>query len=489
MSSSHTCLASSIIFFTFLLIFMAANSYPLADKIKKLPGQPSVKFQQFSGYVTVDEKKQRALFYYFVEAQKDPHSKPLVLWLNGGPGCSSVGAGAFTEHGPFLPTNGKTLIKNEYSWNREANMLYLESPAGVGFSYSANKSFYSTLNDKIAARDSLVFLLGWFGKFPEYKNIDFFIAGESYAGHYVPQLAHLILKSKAKINLKGIAIGNPALDFETDQNSMIDYSWSHGLISDLTYKLFTSNCTYSEFYKAIIIEKQDLSPACIRAYQQYEKEYTGKIDIYFIIGNYCITSIEEMPLMQMFHRGLSSNIPQNLFSFDSDSVALDEKKIVGEYEDCIDKKASIYLNRKDVQKALHARLVGTKRWTICTNNKDFNYDSNDLANIQTIFVVGSLVKSGIRVIVYSGDQDRAVPFIGTRRLVNGLAKELGLKTTVPYKAWFESKQVGGWTQVYGDHLSFATIRGASHGTPTTQPARSFLLFKSFLSGKPLPIQP
>ncbi|KAL5546699.1 hypothetical protein UlMin_006386 [Ulmus minor] len=482
MSSSHTCLASSIICLTFLLIFMAVNSYPLADKIKKLPGQPSVKFQQFSGYVTVDEKKQRALFYYFVEAQKDPHSKPLVLWLNGGPGCSSFG-GAFTEHGPFLPTDGKTLIKNEYSWNKEANMLYLESPAGVGFSYSANKSFYSNFNDKITARDSLVFLQGWFGKFPEYKNIDFFIAGESYAGHYAPQLAHLILKSKAKINLKGIAIGNPDLDFETDQNSMIDYSWSHGLISDLTYKLFTSNCTYSEFYKAAIIEKQDLSPACIRASIQYDNEISEKIDNSFIIGNYCTTSINEMPLMQMLRGGLSSNIPQNLFSFD-------EKKKAGEYENCIGKKASIYLNRKDVQNALHARLLGTKRWTICTNyNKDFNYDLHDLANIQTIFVVGSLVKSGIRVIVYSGDQDRIVPFIGTRRLVNGLAKELGLRTTVPYKAWFESKQVGGWTQVYGDHLSFATIRGASHGTPTTQPARSFLLFKSFLSGKPLPIQP
>ncbi|KAJ6700156.1 SERINE PROTEASE FAMILY S10 SERINE CARBOXYPEPTIDASE [Salix purpurea] len=111
--------------------------------------RPPVSFQQFSGYITVDEKQRRSLFYYFVEAETSPASKPLVLWLNGGPGCSSVGAGAFVEHGPFRPTTGNSLVRNEYSWNKEANMLYLESPAGVGFSYSANDSFYSYVTDEI----------------------------------------------------------------------------------------------------------------------------------------------------------------------------------------------------------------------------------------------------------------------------------------------------------------------------------------------------
>jgi len=85
-------------------------------------------------------------------------------------------------------------------------MLYLESPAGVGFSYSANKSFYGYMNDDITARDNIEFLQRWFDKFPEYKNRDFFITGESYAGHYVPQLAQLIIQSKLKFNLKAIAV-------------------------------------------------------------------------------------------------------------------------------------------------------------------------------------------------------------------------------------------------------------------------------------------
>uniref|UniRef100_A0A6N2JZU1 Uncharacterized protein n=1 Tax=Salix viminalis TaxID=40686 RepID=A0A6N2JZU1_SALVM len=85
-----------------------------------------------------------------------------------------------------------------------------------------------------------------------------------------------------------------------------------------------------------------------------------------------------------------------------------------------------------------------------------------------------------------GDQDSVIPFTGTRSLVSKVAKDLRLKTTVPYRAWLSGNQVGGWTQVYGDNLSFATIRGASHTAPSTQPKRSLLLFKAFLENKPLP---
>lgn len=91
-----------------------------SDRIIKLPGQPSkVKFSQYSGYVTVDEKAGRALFYWFVEANKKPESKPLVLWLNGGPGCSSIAYGASEEVGPFrVRPDGQTLSLSPYSWNK-----------------------------------------------------------------------------------------------------------------------------------------------------------------------------------------------------------------------------------------------------------------------------------------------------------------------------------------------------------------------------------
>ncbi|CAI0400112.1 unnamed protein product [Linum tenue] len=111
--------ANAMISAVFFALSMATltESTRQADKITTLPGQPAVRFNQYSGYVTVDKMQGRALFYYFVEAETEPGSKPLVLWLNGGPGCSSVGAGAFCEHGPFKPS-GDVLLQNNYSWNK-----------------------------------------------------------------------------------------------------------------------------------------------------------------------------------------------------------------------------------------------------------------------------------------------------------------------------------------------------------------------------------
>ncbi|GJY73407.1 putative serine carboxypeptidase-like protein 23 [Tanacetum coccineum] len=173
-----------------------------------LPGQPSstLGLKQFAGNLAVDVMSGRSLFYYHVESQLDSASKPLVLWLNGGPGCSSVGLGAFTEIGPF----GVRPL---------ANMLFLESPASVGFSYSNTTSDYNVIGDKITAEDTLVFLMTWFAKYPQYKGRDFYLAGESYAGFYIPELAEVILNFTRDsqstfpiINLKGFMIGNGLLE-------------------------------------------------------------------------------------------------------------------------------------------------------------------------------------------------------------------------------------------------------------------------------------
>ncbi|KAL5154744.1 Serine carboxypeptidase-like 45 [Glycine soja] len=428
-----------------------------ADKISNLPGQPQVEFQQYSGYVTVDDQHQRALFYYFVEAEEDPASKPLVLWLNGGPGCSSIGVGAFAEHGPFRPSDNNVLQQNDYSWNKVANVLYLESPAGVGFSYSSNKSFYASVTDEITARDNLVFLQRWFTKFPEYSNNDFFITGESYGGHYVPQLSQLIVQTKTNFNLKGIAIGNPLLEFNTDFNSRSEYFWSHGLISDSTYEVLTRVCNFSSIRRQI--QNGNLRGVCVKANKLLNTEISNFIDKYDVTLDVCLSSVNQQ------------------------AYVLNQLQETQKIDVCIGDKTTTYLNRKQVQKALHANLVGVTKWSTCSSVLHYDYQNLE---IPTIPILGSLVKSGIKVLVYSGDQDSVIPLIGSRSLVNGLAKEIGLDTTVAYRAWFEGKQVAGWTKVYGNILSYATIRGASHEAPFSQPQRSLLLLKAFLEGKPLP---
>ncbi|KAB2055534.1 Serine carboxypeptidase-like 45 [Gossypium arboreum] len=457
-SSSWKTMAVALLLIELWFTIESSVAHP--DKIVKLPGQPPrLSFQQFSGYVTVDYKKHKALFYYFVEAETDPASKPLVLWLNGGPGCSSLGVGAFSENGPFRP-NGEFLVKNDYSWNREANMLYLETPIGVGFSYSTNTSSYEAVDDEITARDNLVFLQNWYNKFPNYRHRDLYITGESYAGHYIPQLAKLMVEFNKKqnlFNLKGIALGNPVMEFATDFNSRAEYFWSHGLISDSTYKMFTSVCNYSRYVSEYY--RDSVSPSCSKVMSQVSRETSKFVDKYDVTLDVCISSVL------------------------SQSMAINPQQVSERVDVCVEDKIVNYLNQKDVQKALHARLVGVRRWTVCSNILDYQ-----LLNLEmpTISIVGSLIKSGIPVLVYSGDQDSVIPLTGSRSLVSRLAKELELETTVPYRVWFEGKQVGGWTQVYGNILSFATIRGASHEAPFSQPERSLMLFKSFLEGKPLP---
>jgi serine carboxypeptidase-like clade 2 len=92
-----------------------------------------------------------------------------------------------------------------------ANLLFLESPAGVGFSYSNTTSDLYTTGDQRTAEDSYIFLVNWFERFPQYKHREFYIVGESYAGHFVPQLSKLVhernkgFKNPA-INLKGFMV-------------------------------------------------------------------------------------------------------------------------------------------------------------------------------------------------------------------------------------------------------------------------------------------
>lgn len=442
---------------------MKVLSAPAGDFVNSLPGQPAVTFKQYAGYVTVNEKSDRALFYYFVEAETDPHLKPLVLWLNGGPGCSSFGVGALSENGPFYPKAGK-LIRNSCSWNKEANMLYLESPAGVGFSYSKDPSYYMGANDTTTAADNVLFLHGWFKKFPEYKTRELYLTGESYAGHYIPQLAELIVEQNRKekiFNLKGIAIGNPLLDFVTDLNSREEFLWSHGLVSDPTYNMMKTRCNYSSLLREAV--RGTVSSTCEQIYSIVSMEISKYINKYDVTIESCLSSLLMQKSKMMFGVTGTTTVKPDV---------------------CVQDEATSYLNTPAVQKAFHARLVGSvKGWEACSSVLE--YDDRNLEN-PTIPLLGKLVMAGTRVLVYSGDQDSIIPLTGTRTLVNNLATSLKLNTTVPYSVWFQGKQVAGWVQVYGNILSFATVRGGGHEVPFSQPERSLVLFESFLKGQPPP---
>eukprot|EP00252_Welwitschia_mirabilis_P013792 TRINITY_DN3039_c0_g1_i5.p1 TRINITY_DN3039_c0_g1~~TRINITY_DN3039_c0_g1_i5.p1 ORF type:complete len:417 (+),score=12.17 TRINITY_DN3039_c0_g1_i5:106-1356(+) len=356
-----------------------------ADRVVKLPGQPSVNFSHYAGYVAVDSNK--ALFYWFFEAPQEPSEKPLVLWLNGGPGCSSVGYGAAIELGPFLvQKNSSQLLLNQYAWNNAANLLFLESPVGVGFSYSNRSADLDELGDTVTAEDSYKFLIKWLDRFPEYKSREFYIAGESYAGHYVPQLAELIYennKKKRRINLKGFMIGNAVLDDDSTTKGMIDYAWSHAIISDEDHRIIKKFC---------LSDTENRDPRCKSSLEDFAKAYS-EIDVYSIYTPVCLNSDSDaasaLPI-----KATAGVHPFNLRFSKHDELW---QKLPSGYDPCREEYTESYFNRKDVQRALHANATSIRYpWTPCSSVITKWTDSAD----SVLPILRKLNAGGLRIWIY-----------------------------------------------------------------------------------------
>lgn len=447
-----------------MVALVVVEGYPTEDLVAALPGQPKVGFKQYAGYVDVDPGHGKSLFYYFVEAQHEALHKPLTLWLNGGPGCSSIGGGAFTELGPFYPTpDGRGLRTNSMSWNSVSNLLFVESPAGVGWSYANTTSDYNT-GDASTAFDMYLFMLKWYDKFPTYRSRQLFLSGESYAGHYIPQLADLLLDHNTrstgfKFNIKGVAIGNPLLKLDRDIPATYEFFWSHGMISDETGLAVMNDCDFQDY---VLPSPHNESHSCNLAIAEADRVVGNYINDYDVILDVCYPSIAEQELRL---KKMASKI----------SLGVDV---------CMDYERDFYFNLPEVQKALHANSTSLPySWSMCS---DFlNYSDSD-GKINILPILRKILQNGIPVWVYSGDQDSVVPLLGSRTLMRELARDMKMKITVPYRAWFHKGQVGGWVTEYGNLLTFATVRGAAHMVPYAQPSRALQLFTSFVSGRRLP---
>jgi hypothetical protein len=221
------------------------------------------------------------------------NTAPVTLWLNGGPGCSSMigmcvsDAGFLQEIGPYYLesgrnwTNNDTLTKNDYSWNKASNLLFLEAPAGVGYSYNLDDNW--KYNDSNVAQDNLNALVDFFTKFKEYSKTSFYLAGESYAGKYIPDLAVLIDKYNRgnpliTINMKGLLIGNGVMSFQDNEleHSEIDYVVNHEFVDPELIQYWRKSCRLDPvsagcgFFKQRFVDNaMELNPQSIYDYCYY----------------------------------------------------------------------------------------------------------------------------------------------------------------------------------------------------------------------------
>eukprot|EP00948_MAST-09A_sp_MAST-9A-sp1_P003322 g3322.t1 len=447
-------IASSLCLLALTLLPKSIDALVIGDRVSSLPGWSApLPTEMYSGYLPVGANKK--LHYVLVTSELDPKTNPnipVVFWLNGGPGCSSLD-GFLYEHGPFrVSADGSSLEKFEYAWNKLAHTVYLEAPAGVGFSYSTNKDDYVTNDDK-TADDNAEAAAMFFKYYPEYNKNPFFITGESYGGVYVPTMAEAILKRRDAGNwagaaLTGIAVGNGCTGTEI------------GVCGGQSVQYRTEYLLQTAFIPEVL--KSEIKSKCGDWSDKQNSEcddvvkhaysLIGNIDIYNVYGD-CINGDSSFLNKQTNN---SFTIAQHFsdpgqyekvfdFNFPSLGEVNEEEGNVGasSFTACLNSiAASDYLNREDVQKALHVR------------KPDFRW-YNEAWTSQ-------------------------------------VSEDLNLPEKASWHPWmYKNKtQVAGYATVYdtsseshGSSFTFITIRGGRHEVPETAPVKAYEMLQRFTQGE------
>ncbi|KAL5844675.1 hypothetical protein ACOSQ3_010731 [Xanthoceras sorbifolium] len=422
----------------FLILHFNTEFAVSHSTVKFLPGfQGPLPFQLETGYVGVGESEDSQLFYYFVKSERNPEEDPLMLWLTGGPGCSAF-SGLFYEIGPInfniVEYNGSlpTLVLNPNSWTKEASILFVDSPVGTGFSY-ARTPLASQSGDFTQIQQATQFLRKWLMDHPEFLSNPVYIGGDSYAGLIVPGVVQQISNGneeniKPLINLQGYILGNPLTDSNVDWNSVIPFAHGMGLISDELYESLKRTCRGQ--YQIIDPSNED----CLNDIQAYKKCLSGV--------EYAHVLIPKCPF--------ASPKPQDTYRY-----------LLSHY----------WVNDKSVQKALNIRERSIGEWIRC--NEGINYTKEIRSSVQ--FHV-SLSTKGYRSLIYSGDHDMNIPFLGTQAWI----RSLNYSIVDDWRPWILRGQVAGFTRTYSNRMTFATVKGGGHTAPEYRPVECYAMFSRWI---------
>jgi len=441
-----------------------------ADLITDLPGLSFNMSRQFSGYLEADAGV--FFHYWLIESQSSPSTDPLLIWFNGGPGCSSLD-GLLSELGPIhvkMGDDGKpVLYENEYAWTKFSNVVFLESPACVGFSYTNGSC--ATGDDQTSLRNYHA-LLDFYEKFPEYVSREFFVTGESYGGVYIPTLVKRIIQGMGEhpINLKGFAVGNGLTSYEENSASLIFFAYYHGLIDqDLWDKTVGVCCAKGSVTReacdfttgegqcdAYLVSINDLiNNPNINIYDLY-----GKCEHSSVSGSGHSTTLtrQDADKYNLFmHKHTSGNSPR---------VSMDPP--------CVSSLATReYLNSKDVRQALHIPDA-VQDWELCSAEVGDKWDRQytDMTDVYNF-----IHEAGIKGLIYNGDVDMACNYLGDQWFI----EKLNYNVTAERRIWMSEGQVGGFVKRF-DLIDLLTVRGSGHMVPQNKPAPALHMIQAFVQG-------
>uniref|UniRef100_A0ACD5WN61 Uncharacterized protein n=1 Tax=Avena sativa TaxID=4498 RepID=A0ACD5WN61_AVESA len=463
MASSHGLALGRLNFLLLLLLFVVIVQSENTTVVSHLPGYHGpLPFSLQTGYVEVDETDGVRLFYYFVQSERNPAADPVLLWLTGGPGCSAF-SGLVYEIGPLSFQSDSyvdglpELVYRPDSWTKVASIIFLDSPVGAGFSYSATEDGYKSSDTK-TINQIAIFLTKWYEEHPEFLPNPLYIAGDSYSGLIVPPLTFQIAGGIETgdgplLNLKGYILGNPLTDVRIDMPAKVPYAHRMGLISDEQYEIYKEICG-TDTCKAGNLR-------CTNCLDAIDKCLKG-INIHHILEPECSEYNED------------SNTGRMLLDYSSAELTL--SGISSECRETGYTMSSIWANDRAVREALGVHTGTVPVWLRC--NQSTSYTTNIWSSWE---YHRSVTSRGYRSLIYSGDHDMTVPFTGTQAWI----RSLGFPVVDEWRPWFVTDQVAGFATLYSNNLTFATVKGAGHTAPEYKPKECLAMVARWLSGRPL----
>uniref|UniRef100_A0A4X2LVF3 Probable serine carboxypeptidase CPVL n=2 Tax=Vombatus ursinus TaxID=29139 RepID=A0A4X2LVF3_VOMUR len=427
---------------------------------------PGANVKSYSGYLTVNETYNSNLFFWFFPAQENPNDAPVVLWLQGGPGGSSM-FGLFVEHGPYVVNKNLTVRARDFPWTAKFSMLYIDNPTGTGFSFTDDARGFAASEDDVA-RDLYSALTQFFQLFPEYRKNDFYATGESYAGKYVPAIAYYIHllnpTAKVKINLKGVAIGDGFSDPETIIGGYPGFLYHIGLLDEKQKKYFQKQC--AETIKYIKQEKWR------KAFEIFDNLMNGDLTSY-------PSYFQNSTGCSYYFNFLQCQEPE-------------EEKYFGDFLSLPEVRRAIHVGNltfhdgSEVEKHMWADwFKSVKPWLAEIMN---NYRIS-LGHMMMMMVMIANIYTALtvcQVLIYSGQLDIivAAPLTERSLLVTNW-KGLRDYKKVDKKIWrvhSSDVEVAGYVRQVGDFHQ-VIVRGGGHILPNDQPLRSFDMINRFIFGK------
>lgn len=440
-----------------LLLLLLPNFCSTQTIIKNLPGfSGDLPFKLETGYVGVGNKDELQLFYYFIESERSPENDPLLLWITGGPRCSSF-SGLVYENGPIsfsftsITKHPVELVLNPYSWTKLANIIFLDAPAGTGFSYSTTTDGYNT-SDTIHAKRASEFLQRWLLTHPKFLANPLYISGDSYSGKIVPIIVQEITNGieagiGPSLNLEGYIIGNPVTNRKEELNSQIEYAHRMALISTRMFESTKRNC------KGDYVDVDPNNELCLINLQAFE-ECISRLEVSHILAPACAPGIDD-------DNFLSFPFPEQLCRVERQRYS------------------EVWANDINVPKALNIREGTKAEWARCNSSIPYIKDVRSSVDYHR-----NLMQKSLRAFVYSGDHDLKVPHISTEAWIESLS----LPIVDDWKPWFSNNQVAGYRVGYSNgeyHLTYATIKGGGHTGPEFNPRESFDMIERWLEHSPL----